>query len=227
MALSKANKAIFRAKYGDLVYDAMMNAENVIVTDNGEEKSLADVIASVLGNSAGYQTAGDVTAAINSKIASVYKPGGSCAFADLPALSADNEGFIYNVTDDFTTTDSFLEGKGKKFKAGADVGIVAVKDGDSVTYKYNVFANFVDLTGYVEKVSGATSGNLAGLDANGALTDSGVSGSAVSAHLSDTTKHITADERTAWNGSAHIYASATQPENLKNGDLWLQTFTEG
>jgi hypothetical protein len=227
---------MFRAKYGDQLYDAMMNAENVIVTDNGEEKSLADVILTLalenniptnnnqLTNGAGYQTSDEVAAAINAKIASVYKPGGSCAFSALPALSADNEGYIYNVTDDFTTTADFLEGAGKTFKAGADVGIVAVKSGETVAYKYNVFANFVDLTDYVVKVSKATSGDLAGLDANGKLTDSGIKGTDVSTHMSDTTKHITADERTAWNAAARIYASKDQPSDLKNGDLWLQIF---
>jgi hypothetical protein len=161
------------------------------------------------------------------------------------------------VTDDFTTTDSFLEGKGKKFKAGADVGIVAVKNGESVTYKYNVFANFVDLSAYMQlvngattgnlakfkadgsvedtgvaagdvltKVSGATSGDLAGLDGDGKPTDTGIKATDVSTHLSDTTKHITSDERTAWNGAAHIYASETQPEGLKNGDLWLQIYKD-
>jgi hypothetical protein len=278
MAISKADKALIRAKYGDQIYDAIIAAENVVVTDSGEEKWLSDVLATLalktsiptnnnqLTNGAGYQTSSDVASAINAKIASVYKPGGSVAFASLPALSADNEGYIYNITDDFTTTADFLEGEGKKYKAGADVGIVAVKNGDSTEYKYNVFANFVDLTGYVEKVSGATAGNLpklkadgsiedsgidaskvltehqdisgkadkvtgatsgdlAGLDANGNPTDSGIKASDVSAHLSDTDKHASADEKSAWNGKATLFVGATQPEGMKNGDIWFQTFT--
>jgi hypothetical protein len=269
MAISKADKALIRAKYGDQIYDAMIAAENVVVTDSGEEKWLSDVLATLalktsiptnnnqLTNGAGYQTSSDVATAINAKIASVYKPGGSVAFASLPALSADNEGYIYNITDDFTTTADFLEGEGKKYKAGADVGIVAVKNGDSTEYKYNVFANFVDLSAYMQlvngattgnlakfkadgsvedtgvaagdvltKVSGATSGDLAGLDGDGKPTDTGIKATDVSTHLSDTTKHITSDERTAWNGASHIYASKTQPEGLKNGDLWLQIFED-
>lgn len=50
--------------------------------------------------------------------------------------------------------------------------------------------------------------------------------SAINAHTGNSTVHITAAERTKWNGAAHIYASETQPENLQNGDLWLQTFEE-
>ena len=37
---------------------------------------------------------------------------------------------------------------------------------------------------------------------------------------------ITAEKVTAWDSAGHVYASATQPANLQNGDLWLQTFEE-
>jgi hypothetical protein len=60
----------------------------------------------------------------------------------------------------------------------------------------------VDLTNYVQKVAEATEGNLAALDANGALVDSGVLAQDVIDHLADEVKHITADERTAWNEGA-------------------------
>jgi hypothetical protein len=97
---------------------------------------------------------------------------------------------------------------------------------DSGVAASKVLTEHQDISGKADKVTGATSGDLAGLDANGNPTDSNIKATDVSAHLSDTDKHITSDERTAWNASAHIYASATQPENLQNGDLWLQTFTE-
>lgn len=88
MALSKANKAIFRAKYGDQLYDAMIAAENVIVTDGGVEKSLADVILTLalkneiptnlseLTNGPGYQTQSQVEALIGTAVGAVYKPAG-------------------------------------------------------------------------------------------------------------------------------------------------------
>ena len=269
MALSKLNKALFRAKYGDQLYDAMVLAENVIVTDEGVEKSLADVILTLalkneiptnlnqLTNGPGYQTQSQVEALIGTAIGAVYKPAGSIAFANLPALTSANLGKVYNITDAFTTTEDFIEGAGKQYKAGADVGIIGIEDGGETVYKYNVFANFVDLAGYIEKVSGATAGNLPKLKTDGSIEDSNISAdnvlvkpataangnlamfdtnkqpvdsdvsdAAVSGHLSDTVGHITAAERTAWNAKARIYASPTQPENLQNGDLWLQTFEE-
>ena len=79
-----------------------------------------------LTNDSNFQTGSQVEAAIASQIGRVYRPGPSVAFANLPALTAENLGKVVNVTNDFTTTSSFVEGAGKKYKAGADVGIVEV-----------------------------------------------------------------------------------------------------
>ncbi len=102
---------------------------------------------SALTNDSNYATTSAVDTAIASQIGRVYRAGGSKAFADLPEASAETLGCVYNVTDDFTTTDNFVEGAGKKYAAGTDVGVV--EDGE--TYKYNVFANFVDTSNLVEK----------------------------------------------------------------------------
>lgn len=102
---------------------------------------------SALTNDSGYATTTEVVSAVTSQIGRVYKPGGSKAFADLPEASAETLGYVYNITDAFTTTDAFTEGAGKTFAAGTDVGVV--EDGE--TYKYNVFAQFTDMSGYVEK----------------------------------------------------------------------------
>ena len=101
---------------------------------------------SVLTNDAKYQTEEQVTAAINAKVSSTYKAGGSVAFAALPELTSANLGLVVNVTDNFTTTDSFMEGAGQKHPAGTNVAVVEAGEG----YKYDVLAGFVDLTGYVQ-----------------------------------------------------------------------------
>lgn len=103
---------------------------------------------SALTNDAKYQTEEQVAASINAKIASTYKAGGSADFASLPELTAANLGLVVNVTDKFTTTDSFVEGAGKKHPAGTNVAVVAVTDGEETSYKYDVLAGFVDLSGY-------------------------------------------------------------------------------
>ena len=96
-------------------------------------------------NPNGYQTASEVSTAIDNKIGSTYKAKGSVAFANLPALSSANEGNVYNVTDAFTTTSSFVEGAGNSYPAGTNVVIVNTSGS---TYKYDVLAGFVDLSAY-------------------------------------------------------------------------------
>lgn len=100
---------------------------------------------SQITNDSGFQTSAQVTSAINSKIASVYKPGGSVVFASLPELTASVLGKVYNVTDAFTTTADFMDGSGKKYPAGTNVVVV---DAGSGSYKFDVLAGFVDLSGY-------------------------------------------------------------------------------
>lgn len=83
---------------------------------------------------------------VDGKLTSVYKPQGSIAFASLPAPSADNLGFVYNVSNAFTTTTSFLEGSGKAYPAGSNV--VVVQNGDS--YAYDIQGGFYDLSPYAK-----------------------------------------------------------------------------
>ena len=85
---------------------------------------------------------------VDAKISSTYKPGGSKAFAQLPALTSANEGFVYNVTDKFTTTEDFVEGAGKKYPAGTNVVIANVGTAQSASYKYDVLPGFIDTDTY-------------------------------------------------------------------------------
>lgn len=95
-------------------------------------------------NSADVYTKQQTDDKISAAISSVYKPAGSTAFADLPAASADTLGNVYNVTDAFTTTDSFVEGAGKSYPAGTNVAVVLVGE----EYKYDVLSGMVDLSDY-------------------------------------------------------------------------------
>ena len=87
---------------------------------------------------------------IDNKLSSTFKPGGSVAFQNLPALSAGNLGKILNVTDSFTTTADFVEGAGKTYPAGTNVAIVDVGSAGSPSYKYDIQGSFFDLSGYAE-----------------------------------------------------------------------------
>lgn len=59
----------------------------------------------------------------------------------------------------------------------------------------------VDLTPYVQKVVPSAAGNIAGLAADGALTDSGLAAQEVADHLDNEDIHITAQERIDWNAA--------------------------
>lgn len=86
---------------------------------------------------------------VDSKISSAYKAAGSVAFANLPEADAAHAGYVYNISEKFTTTENFVEGAGKKFPAGTNVVIVVGEtEGE---YKYDVLAGFVDTTNFVEK----------------------------------------------------------------------------
>ena len=88
---------------------------------------------------------------VDAKISSTYKAGGSVAFANLPANDASHEGFVYDVTDSFTTTSDFVEGAGIVYPANTNVAIVDVGTSGSPSYKYDALAGFVDLSGYQSK----------------------------------------------------------------------------
>lgn len=64
---------------------------------------------------------------IKNKVSTVYKPCGSVKFADLPEPSAETLGYVYNIKDNFSTNDKFVEGSGKNILAGMNVAIVYIK----------------------------------------------------------------------------------------------------
>ena len=68
----------------------------------------------------------------------------------------------------------------------------------------------VDLSDYAKKVEGAVENNLAALAADGGLVDAGIALQDVADHLADEGKHITADEREAWNEGAALAATNAQ-----------------
>lgn len=93
-----------------------------------------------------YATKDEMSTGLN-RLTSAIIPKGSVIFASLPAVGADNLGAMYNVTNGFTTTASFVEGAGKTYPAGTNV--VCVQDGGE--YKWDAFSGMVDLSNYATK----------------------------------------------------------------------------
>ncbi len=88
----------------------------------------------------------ELQADINSKISTAYKVKGSSTFANLPALSEAEEGNVYNLTEEFTTTADFVEGEGQKYPAGTN--IVCIEESEGV-FKWDVLPGFIDTDTFV------------------------------------------------------------------------------
>ena len=86
---------------------------------------------------------------VDAKITGSYKPQGSITAAgiDSALLVAANYGYVYNVSEDFTTTADFVEGAGKSHPAGTNIVVVQSES----AYKFDVLAGMVDLTPYATK----------------------------------------------------------------------------
>lgn len=130
--------------------------EALTTTVNGKANA-ADVYA----KTETYSQA-EVDNKVAAALTSAIVPKGSTAFASLPTPAKANLGFMYNVTDAFTTTDSFVEGAGKVYAAGANVYVV---DAGSGAYKFDVFMGFVDLTPYQLKADMPAAATDADIDA--------------------------------------------------------------
>ena len=108
----------------------------------------ADMATQTWVQGQGYATTSNVNTLISAAVAGAYKAKGSVAFASLPTLGSATVGDVYNVTDQFSTTNDFMEGAGKSYSAGTNVVCV---DAGSGAKKWDVLAGFVDLAGYVAK----------------------------------------------------------------------------
>ena len=109
-------------------------------------------------------------------IATVYQPQGGILFANLPATpSASNYGYVWNVTDSFTTDSRFIEGAGHDYAAGTSVGVIRQND----TYYYSVLGSLADLSDYAQvngTYPGMTVGNSQNLNGQPASQYAQVSG---------------------------------------------------
>ena len=85
---------------------------------------------------------------INVAISTTYRAAGSIAFEALPTLAASEEGKVYNISNEFTTTENFVEGAGKEYPVGTNVVCIDVGTDE---YKWDVLAGFVDTSALATK----------------------------------------------------------------------------
>jgi len=123
------------------------------VSDVTDFPTIPTITDTYSGTSSDGMSGKAVKSAIDSAVASVYKPAGSVAFASRPTPGASYKGNVYNITDEFTTDSTFVEGAGNKYPAGTN--IVCINTTGS-TYKWDVLAGFVDLSSYQKSDTAVT-----------------------------------------------------------------------
>ena len=108
----------------------------------------ADMATQTWVTSQSYATTTNVNNLISQAVSTVYTPKGSLTdISTLTTLAASGKvGDVYNISSEFTTTNVFVEGIGKKYPAGTNIVLVEV---DSEK-KWDVLAGSVDLSGYVQ-----------------------------------------------------------------------------
>lgn len=111
----------------------------------------ADAIANNIYSKSQTYSKTEVDNKVSAALTSAIVPKGTVTYASLPTPAKANLGYMYNVSDKFTTDARFVEGASKKYEAGANVYVVAVANGSSTEYKFDVFMGFVDLSGYQTK----------------------------------------------------------------------------
>ena len=111
----------------------------------------ADAIANNIYSKSQTYSKTEVDNKVSAALTSAIVPKGTVTYANLPTPAKANLGYMYNVSDAFTTDARFVDGASKKYNAGANVYVVAVTTGGSTEYKFDVFMGFVDLSGYQTK----------------------------------------------------------------------------
>lgn len=111
----------------------------------------ADAIANNIYSKSQTYSKTEVDNKVSAALTSAIVPKGTVTYSNLPTPAKANLGYMYNVSDAFTTDARFVDGASKKYEAGANVYVVAITTGSSTEYKFDVFMGFVDLSGYQTK----------------------------------------------------------------------------
>lgn len=177
-----------------------------------------------MSNFMSYANATELFTEIGNKfhaLAGAYVIKGNSAFASLPATpTAAEEGYVYNVTDAFTTDARFVEGAGKAYPANTNVVIVNLGSAGSPDVKYDVLGSFVDVAGIEAEIQ-AVSDMIAGeFDATTAYA----AGDVV-VYDGDLYKFTAAHAAGAWSGSDATQTTvvalinAAEPDELTTAQI--------
>ena len=88
------------------------------------------------------------------ELGGAYIPKGSLAFSALPVLTEAMRGYVWNITDDFTTDSRFVDGADKDYPAGTNVVVVEVEESGTKSYMLDVLGNFIDIAAIENRIDG-------------------------------------------------------------------------
>ena len=131
----------------DMATQTWVTGQNYATT-SALTSATADMATKTWVTSQDYATTTNVNTLISQAVSTVYTPKGSLAdISTLTTLAASGKvGDVYNISSEFTTTNVFIEGIGKKYPAGTNIVLVEVED----EKKWDVLAGSVDLSAYVK-----------------------------------------------------------------------------
>lgn len=108
---------------------ASEKAEAATTTANEAKEAVETNTATVNASKETIDTVKAQMETLKMAVSSVYVPAGSVVFEELPEANRENLGKVYNIINEFTTDNRFLEGEGIKTAAGTNVVIVSLGDG--------------------------------------------------------------------------------------------------
>lgn len=99
----------------------------------------------------------------------VYR--GSITFANIPDnLTKTMTGYVYNISDEFTTDSRFIEGAGKKYPAGTDIVVANVGSKATPDMKLDIHHGFIDVDAINNRITTAVGDLADAFDATQAYT---------------------------------------------------------
>lgn len=118
-------------------------------TTSALTSATADMATKTWVTSQNYATTSNVNTLISQAVSTVYTPKGSLSdISTLTTLATSGKvGDVYNISSEFTTTNVFIEGIGKKYPAGTNIVLVEV-EGEK---KWDVLAGSIDTSSFVLK----------------------------------------------------------------------------
>lgn len=117
------------------------NSDNITLlqnTINAQQESINGLSSNVKDLQGKLGTAESNIEELQNIVLNVYTIKGSIAFENLP--TEINIGWVYNISNDFITTDNFIEGAGIQCKAGTNIVAVNIGTNETPIKKWDILS---------------------------------------------------------------------------------------